>query len=243
MANLGSDNTPIEGESFGLPSGYSFDEEGGDLVIRDTDGTVAMRRADGTWELESDLALNENDISGVGAFDSDSVNTDDLYTELGFAIGDAYYWTGHFDGASPDDRLATALSEIPANSTLHLEKAEYTSKTISKRLRIVGPFGYSDRSSGALIADGEVWTIDERCIMDGISMRSDVEVILNDFGSVVKNGRCLDSDITVNANGAKITDLLEGTVTFASGTEDGLVDSCSRTTVTDDGTNTVGDIA
>ena len=76
MANLGSENTPIEGESFGLPSGYSFDEENGDLVIRDTDGTVAMRRADGTWELESDLALNENDISGVGAFDSESVNTE-----------------------------------------------------------------------------------------------------------------------------------------------------------------------
>ena len=71
MANLGSDNTPIEGESFGLPSGYAVDEENGDLVIRDTDGTVAMRRADGAaWQLEG------SDISGVGAFDSESVNTD-----------------------------------------------------------------------------------------------------------------------------------------------------------------------
>ena len=81
MANLGDNNTPVEGESFGLPSGFSIDEENGDLVIRDTDGTVAMRRADGTWELESDLALNENDISGVGAFDSESVNTGALASD------------------------------------------------------------------------------------------------------------------------------------------------------------------
>ena len=72
MANLGSENTPIEGESFGLPSGYAVDEENDDLVIRDTDGTVVMRRGDGAaWQLEG------SDISGVGAFDSESVNTED----------------------------------------------------------------------------------------------------------------------------------------------------------------------
>ena len=111
MANLGSENTPIEGESFGLPSGYSFDEENGDLVIRDTDGTVAMRRADGTWELESDLALKENDISGVGAFDSESVNTGDATVEnesatispaevdlLPQTLDDFESGIGHYDG-------------------------------------------------------------------------------------------------------------------------------------------------
>ena len=133
MANLGSENTPIEGESFGLPSGYSFDEENGDLVIRDTDGTVAMRRADGTWELESDLALNENDISGVGAFDSESVNTERLertdtlidqssqFGQWGFGLLDdpddtssgTFETIGNFVGAGPH------LDRKPAGATLY----------------------------------------------------------------------------------------------------------------------------
>ena len=114
MANLGDNNTPVEGESFGLPSGFSIDEENGDLVIRDTDGTVAMRRADGTWELESDLALNENGISGVGAFDSESVNTETLGRGEGNLSEAGGSWSGlslSIDG-DPDDTSSTEFQQI-----------------------------------------------------------------------------------------------------------------------------------
>ena len=118
MANLGSDNTPIEGESFGLPSGYSFDEEGGDLVIRDTDGTVAMRRADGTWELESDLALNENDISGVGAFDSESVKAGVLDSEVqNTASGYRHYFSERSPETFSDSERLVYTIEIPSERT------------------------------------------------------------------------------------------------------------------------------
>ena len=126
MANLGSDNTPIEGESFGLPSGYSFDEENGDLVIRDTDGTVAMRRADGTWELESDLALNENDISGVGAFDSESVNTNSIAIERLSDMARA-----DVDQTVPDDAFTQISFDSYAESQNDLDGWDFSTNTFT----------------------------------------------------------------------------------------------------------------
>ena len=131
MANLGDNNTPVEGESFGLPSGFSIDEENGDLVIRDTDGTVAMRRADGTWELESDLALNENDISGVGAFDSESVNTESLVIDgVLYEKTDEHQQSGatssttdvNFDGLEDNSRYVVRFGGV-GSSVVNLQSA------------------------------------------------------------------------------------------------------------------------
>ena len=42
-------------DSWGLPSGYKIDEDGGDLVARDTNGNVVLRYNDdgGQWETNS----------------------------------------------------------------------------------------------------------------------------------------------------------------------------------------------
>jgi hypothetical protein len=46
--------TDIEAQSLGLPSGYEVGEDNGDLVVRDTNGTIALRRVDGgNWSFES----------------------------------------------------------------------------------------------------------------------------------------------------------------------------------------------
>ena len=67
MANLGSDDTPITGESFGLPSGWSLTENAaGEVVIEDNGGNVVFRRDEtaGEWVTDS--------------IDAESVSTDAL---------------------------------------------------------------------------------------------------------------------------------------------------------------------
>ena len=146
MANLGSENTPIEGESFGLPSGFSIDEENGDLVIRDTDGTVAMRRADGTWELESDLALNENDISGVGAFDSESVEAEVVKS----------------DSVRRNERsfsFSSEVAEIPLPDVDHVVIQIYQLQSSGNTNSLDLQFSTDGGSSFVTAADGYDWAL------------------------------------------------------------------------------------
>lgn len=57
MAELGSEDTQVEGQSFGLPSGFSWGEDAGDLVAFDSNGNVALRYdesagTNGEWAVE-----------------------------------------------------------------------------------------------------------------------------------------------------------------------------------------------
>lgn len=66
MANLGSSNTPISGESFDLPSGWSFEENvDGEVIIIDSGGTTIGRRdeTNGKWVFDSIVSdtLEAND--------------------------------------------------------------------------------------------------------------------------------------------------------------------------------------
>ena len=234
MANLGSENTPIEGESFGLPSGYSFDEENGDLVIRDTDGTVAMRRADGTWELESDLALSENDISGVGAFDSESVNTDG-------AVIDGTFFASTFDGEDADSRLADAVSNLSSgDGKLILEQHEYQSDiTLQERNRYAGQWG---RHNSGCRFNSEV-TTGTNVYIEYVGIDNDGEIIVDGPDNMLSNiVMRADGDITVQDDRCVISSVtgFGGTITFESDTENGEIGVVSEnTTVTDNGNNSI----
>ena len=79
MANLGDNNTPVEGESFGLPSGFSIDEDSGNLAIRDTNGNVVAK-----WdETNAQWDFANNTLNNVDALDSNSVNTEEQSTTGG----------------------------------------------------------------------------------------------------------------------------------------------------------------
>ena len=56
MSNLGDSNTPVEGESFGLPSGWAIVENAdGEIVIEDSGGNAVFRRDEtaGEWVTDS----------------------------------------------------------------------------------------------------------------------------------------------------------------------------------------------
>ena len=77
MANLGSTDTPIAGESFSLPSGWALVENGdGEIVIEDSGGNVVFRRDEtaGKWVTDS--------------MDADSVDVDNAVAaeQLGIPV-------------------------------------------------------------------------------------------------------------------------------------------------------------
>ena len=239
MANLGDNNTPVEGESFGLPSGYAVDEENGDLVIRDTDGTVAMRRADGTaWQLEG------SDISGVGAFDSESVNTErvDINDYPILKSKDGYKWG--FNGDSPIERLESALNEATRSSTIVLEPVVYDSDfTLDQEDHIFLKGNYPVWGSINRVPriDG-TWTIEAlRVGLEGIHS-SGGEIVFESQRSGI-SGSAFSGDITFQDDSCFVFETRAASVTFESGTTGGIVDSCSDVAVTDNGDNTMGDIA
>ena len=233
MANLGSDNTPIEGESFGLPSGFSIDEDGGNLAIRDTNGNVVAKWDEGNTQWD----FANNTLNNVDAVNSNSVNTEQ--------IGNERHYAGAYDGDSTTDRLNNAISDANAGDVIFLESESYNSITVSKRIHIVGTGGYPGGEASILTSSGETWTFNDRVYLSGFNSAAGTEIQLNENRSaVVGCGLSTTGDVTISADECRVIDCYGANVTFESGASGGLVDACVNTGFTDnDGGNTQGDIA
>jgi len=77
MPNLGSSDTPVEGQSFGLPAGAELGEDNGDVVIKDSSGTIILRRN----ETASEWQFEETSLSGINSIDASSATFDALEAE------------------------------------------------------------------------------------------------------------------------------------------------------------------
>ena len=74
MSNLGDSNTPVEGESFGLPAGAELTEDAdGNLAIADSSGSIVLVRDEtaGQWDL------NNNSLTGINAINASSANVEE----------------------------------------------------------------------------------------------------------------------------------------------------------------------
>lgn len=151
-------------------------------------------------------------------------------------LGDNDIWF-----AGNESQLASIKPELFPGDVLVLGAADFTTdRTFSERLKVVGTGSFTNGTR--IQAD---WTFDDRITIRDIEfLDAGQRVTLNGQGSsVIGGGGGSSSEWFVNADDCIVTHLNSCSVTFASGTSGGLVDSCTGTTVTDNGTNTTGDIA
>jgi hypothetical protein len=194
------------------------------------DGTYVDLFSDGSnWFSDRAVEKTSGQISGL-----QSLSTKTLVTDRHYA--------GGFDGSSPDTRLDNALSAASEGDVVILENEIYSAdRTLSTSYRFVGTHAlYRGTSIDA------IWTIQENTQLENIELRT-TGGPLTIAASPVQLTKCgigTDHTVSVEADGAVITSCQgAGEVTFASGTSGGLVDACVGISVTDNGTNTIGDIA
>jgi hypothetical protein len=197
-------------------------------MFGDIESTFAEFYDDANQELTADV--NNGSVSTVEADTGWVSESESPYVKT---------WTQ--SGATPDERFDAAVSAASDYETVLLENAVYSSThTINKRVTVVGPA--STHSNGALIR-ADV-TCDDRVIFDGIRLCDSAQITFNALNSGIQNCNLFNSNgVVINANLGTVVNCQEGPVTFASGTDRGVVDACRDVTVTDNGTNLVGDIA
>jgi len=179
------------------------------------------------WREDKDGVLTGPDIK------AESVDTEQIATD--------YLYAGAFDGADPDARLDNVLSAAASDDAIYLEGDNYTEdRTISKDVRIVAPGAGSGGASNGRI-DGATWTLTDRSRIENISAANNGEIVCDAafFNSVIGGTGAI---ITVNGNRARIIGGANLDVTFANGTSSGVADSLVNSSVTDNGSNTVGDL-
>jgi hypothetical protein len=171
--------------------------------------------------------------------DNQSVTTNKSTVETGPILRRGGKWQSGFDGADADARLDTVLSQVTDGDVILLEDATYNDdRTISAAVAILG-------RAGPFIRNRQVqadWTFTDQAFVSGISF--DTGFALTFDGTLSDAEFIARANIQVDADGCGVYNSSGVDVTFASGTSDGIADGLkSGSTVTDNGSNTVGDIA
>jgi len=149
MPNLGSSDTPVEGQSFGLPAGAELGEDNGELVIKDSSGTIILRRN----ETASEWQFEGTDLSGINAIDVGSASVGsgsiDDTEQLASSITNPVGFNQHvvFDGLiEPTTLSAQDILRIGGDSrTLLKVSAVVRNSTNAESVKLV--YGLQDGSN------------------------------------------------------------------------------------------------
>jgi len=141
----------------------------------------------------------------------------------------------------PDETaLSNVISNVTSGDTLVLGDSDFTtSRTFSARLKIIGSGSFTNGTR--IQAD---WTFDDTATIRDIEfLDAGSTITLNgNNSSLMGIDGGSSSDIQVNADNVLISHVSDCSVTFASGTGGGLVDTATGTSVADNGTNSTGDV-
>jgi hypothetical protein len=150
-----------------------------------------------------------------------------------------YHFVGDYDGSDPDARLTNALSAASAGDKLFLESGNYaTDRTISDSVTIEGTVA---QTAGSEISGA--WTLDATAVtLRDVFLDADLTVASGGAIATIDTVSLFGQTITVQANQVRLINLRSGSVTFESGTGDGIIDASTSVSVTDNGANTVGTI-
>jgi len=198
----------------------------------DSNGNV---QAEIRHDLAQSLIIDQLNGSDIDFQQSDLSNIASASIEQ---IGSERHYAGAYDGADADERLDAAIAGSSESDIIYLESADYNdARTISSR-RIFK--GTNPRAGGSNINDS--WDL-----ADGFTELHDANfdslTITGDECRVTGCRTSTSGSVTVSANEFFYIENRGGVITFEAGTEFGIVDSCTLTQVTDNGSNTVGDIA
>jgi len=210
-----------------------------DVFIRHGNGLSAPSNPSvklGTVDTSNGDTTRANDLSTTS---NKSVSTEEItsaqngYVKLG---PNTYLVTtdAGFDAARND---VTDGGQLVLDSSLDID----SDKTLSTNMTLRGPNSVRGATPEAVITGTTTITCDSRVLFDNMPLSADVTVEVNADNSGFFN--VVNGALNVNANGARAVGLIGTDVTFASGTSAGIVDASTAASVTDNGSNTVGDIA
>ena len=161
-------------------------------------------------------------------------------TTEGVRINEEYLWASSYNGADADARLTNALSDATNGDCIHLENATYSSdRSITTRITLIGPAG---NFSGIDISG--TWTFDTPQVTVK-RVRFSVDPAFNQnrtrFNEVMFNANITNGGM--NNQSYVACDFNSNSLTLESGSSNCIVDGVVQGTVTDNGTNVVGEIS
>ena len=238
-------NINWNGDAESAPFKSRFDDESGNLILAETDTGTALFEWDGTtWQFRGPVEMNGEDVSGIGSLtatsgDFDSVNAEEVNIDSGMI---------HVSNQAQFDQ---AVSNINEGGEIvlgpHDSYDEGETRTFENRISLRG-VSHAGSEGSALRFDE--WVFEGRgssiqnvwANMDGVVE----ELVLDADNITVTNFHNWSGSgtIRVKSNNCILTGLNDvDEVVFESGTSRNFVGSSSNVSVTDNGTNTVGDIA